>query len=100
MGLTHAQVGQALLKFWELPEAFANAARYHHDMAVATSGDQPLTTLVALADVMACVHGGAFETPGDRSRPGPPDGAEGISADQMCQALGGMDRRSRTWKSS
>ena len=38
IGMTHAQVGQGLLQFWELPEAFSNAARYHHDFARATDG--------------------------------------------------------------
>jgi HD-like signal output (HDOD) protein len=61
VGMTHAQVGQGLLQFWELPEAFTNAARYHHDLARATDGQQPLTGLVALADVLATVWGGSGE---------------------------------------
>lgn len=93
MGLTHAQVGQGLLKFWDLPDAFSDVARYHHDIAVATSGDQPLTTLVALADVMACVHGGAFEDPIKEEDLGRLMAAEGLSAEQMCQAMKGMDAK-------
>lgn len=93
MGMSHAQVGQALLKFWELPEAFSNAARYHHDMAVSTSGDQPLTTLVALADVLACVHGGAFENPVTEEQLGKLMATEGVGPDQMCQAMQGMDKK-------
>jgi HD-like signal output (HDOD) protein len=61
VGLTHAQVGQGLLQFWQLPDPFCDAARYHHDVAKATDGERPLTNLVALADVMACIHGGSFE---------------------------------------
>ncbi|NCQ35401.1 HDOD domain-containing protein, partial [bacterium] len=61
-GMTHAQVGQGLLKFWDLPTDFTKAARFHHDIAQATDPEQPLTGLVALADVLACVHGGDFET--------------------------------------
>lgn len=61
IGMTHAQVGQGLLQFWELPEAFSNAARYHHDIARATDGQQPLTGLVALADVLATVWGQSCE---------------------------------------
>ena len=53
IGMTHAHVGQGLMQFWELPEAFGNAARYHHDIARATDGQQPLTGLVALADVLS-----------------------------------------------
>jgi hypothetical protein len=54
-------VGQGLLQFWQLPDPFCDAARYHHDVAKATDGERPLTNLVALADVMACIHGGSFE---------------------------------------
>lgn len=61
IGMTHAQVGQGLLQFWELPEAFSNAARYHHDIARATDGHQPMTGLVALADVLATVWGQSCE---------------------------------------
>lgn len=93
VGLTHAQVGQALLKFWELPEAFSNAARYHHDMTIAAGGTQPLTTLVALADVMACVHGGAFENPATEEELGRLMAAEGVAADQICQAMRTMDQK-------
>lgn len=93
VGLTHAQVGQALLKFWELPEAFSNAARYHHDIAAATGGSQPLTTLVALADVMACVHGGAFESPSTEEDLGRLMAVEGLGADQICQAMRTMDQK-------
>lgn len=57
IGMTHAQVGQGLMQFWELPEAFSNSARYHHDYVRAADGQQPLTGLVALADVLATVWG-------------------------------------------
>lgn len=60
-GMTHAQVGQGLLQYWQLPDPFCDAARYHHDVATATDGSRPLTNLVALADVLAYVHSGAFE---------------------------------------
>jgi HD-like signal output (HDOD) protein len=93
MGLNHAQVGQALLKFWELPEAFSDAARNHHDTNTAASGEQPLTTLVALADVLACVHGGAFESPATEEDLGRLMAAEGLSAEQMCQAMQAMDQK-------
>jgi len=60
-GMTHAKVGQGLLQFWQLPDAFCDVARYHHDVAVATDGERPLTNLVALADVLAYVHSGSLE---------------------------------------
>jgi len=56
-----AKVGQGLLQFWQLPDAFCDVARYHHDVAVATDGERPLTNLVALADVLAYVHSGSLE---------------------------------------
>jgi HD-like signal output (HDOD) protein len=93
MGLSHAHVGQALLKYWELPEAFSNAARFHHDMGIAASGDQPLTTLVTLADIMACIHGGSFETPAAESDLLRLMALEGISAAQMGQAMQTMDEK-------
>jgi len=61
IGLAHTQVGQGLLQFWQLPESFADAARYNHDVATATDGQRPLTNLVGLADVMAGIHAGPFE---------------------------------------
>lgn len=92
-GFTHAQVGQGLLQFWELPQPFADAARYHHDIEQCTSGEQPLTTLVALADILACVHGGSFEPPASESDLGRLMGAAGVSAEALMIALAGMNRK-------
>ncbi|MBE0567593.1 MAG: HDOD domain-containing protein [Krumholzibacteria bacterium] len=92
-GFTHSQVGQGLLQFWELPQAFGDAARYHHDIEKATSGEQPLTTLVALADILACVHGGSFEPPASESDLGRLMSAAGVSTDALMIALSGMNRK-------
>ena len=92
-GFTHAQVGQGLLQFWELPQPFADAARWHHDIEVAGGGDQPLTTLVALADILACVHGGGFEPPACEADLGRLMTAAGVSTDALMLALGGMDAK-------
>lgn len=93
IGMTHAQVGQGLLQFWQLPEPFSNAARYHHDVARATDGEQPLTGLVALADVLATVWGTACE-------PTPPEAdlralinAHSPNPDRLRQALDGMQQK-------
>lgn len=94
-GMTHAQVGQGLLKFWELPTDFSKAARYHHDIAKATQPDQPLTTLVALADVLACVHGGGFEAAATEQDLEMLLDAAGVSMDQVLLALQGMDTKIR-----
>lgn len=92
-GMTHAQVGQGLLKFWELPDAFCDAARHHHDAAKASDGTRPLTNLVALADVLACVHGGAFEAPASEGDIGKLMAGGGFTVDHVVQALSGMDQK-------
>jgi HD-like signal output (HDOD) protein len=92
-GFTHSQVGQGLLQFWELPAAFADAARYHHDLEKSTSGEQPLTTLVALADILACVHGGSFEPPATEEALGRLMSSAGVSADALMIALTGMSQK-------
>ncbi len=92
-GLTHAQVGQGLLKFWELPVDFSNAARYHHDIDRACDGTQPLTNLVAIADVLACIHGGSFETPASEKDIDKLLAAAGLTMDHIQAALTGMDAK-------
>ena len=93
IGLTHSQVGQGLLQFWKLPDAFSDAARYHHDVARATDGERPLTNLVALADVMACIHGGAFESGGTEADLLALMKGLGVSLDNIKAALQAMDQK-------
>ncbi len=93
IGLTHCQVGQGLLQFWELPEAFGDAARHHHDVEVAAGGEQPLTNLVALADILACVHGEAFETPAPEADLQALMRAAGLDYADIGKALAGMDAK-------
>jgi len=92
-GFTHAKVGQGLLKFWELPDAFCNAARYHHDVNVAAGGDQPLTTLVAVADILACIYGGDFETDASEEDLNRLRSAAGLKPEHLCMALDAMDAK-------
>lgn len=92
-GFTHAKVGQGLLKFWELPDPFCNAARYHHDIKVAASGDQPLTNLVALADILASIHGGDFETDASEEDLNRLRSAAGLEPQHLCTALSAMDAK-------
>ena len=92
-GLTHAQVGQGLLKFWELPESFCDAARYHHDVNVAAGGEQPLTNLVALADILACIHGGDYETDASEDDLNRLRSASGLKPEHLCTALDAMDAK-------
>lgn len=92
-GLCHAQVGQGLLKFWELPEPFSNAARYHHEIDTAAGGDQPLTNLVALADILACIHGGDFETDASEEDLNRLISAAGLKPENLFTALSAMDSK-------
>ncbi len=92
-GMTHAQVGRGLLKFWGLPHPFSDAAGYHHDFARATDGSQPLTNLVALADVLACVHGGTFETAASEKDLEGLLAAAGLTMDHIRSALVNMDEK-------
>ena len=92
-GMTHAQVGQGLLKFWELPEDFGLAARYHHDVERACDGTQPLTNLVAVADVLACIHGGSFETAASEADIEQLLAAAGLTMEHIQSALVGMEAK-------
>lgn len=92
-GFTHAKLGQALLKYWELPEAFSQVARYHHDVDVAAGGEQPLTNLVALADILASIHGGEFETTADEAGLSRLRDAAGLKHEHLCSALEAMDQK-------
>ncbi len=92
-GFTHPQIGQGLLKFWELPESFTNSARFHHDVDVATCGEQPLTTLVALADILACIHGGEFETGASENDLSRLRRAAGLKPNNFWSALETMDQK-------
>lgn len=90
VGFTHSKIGQGLLQFWQLPQPFCDAARYHHDIDKATCGDQPLTNLVALADILACIHGGEFESPATENDLSRLMVAAGLSADNLMLAISGM----------
>jgi len=92
-GFTHAKLGQGLLKFWELPESFCDAARYHHDVEVAAGGEQPLTNLVALADILACIHGGDFETDASENDLNRLRKAAGLKPENLCAALDDMEQK-------
>ncbi len=92
-GFTHPKVGQGLLKFWGLPEPFCNAARFHHDVNVATAGDQPLTNLIALADILACIHGGDFETDASEDDLNRLRSAAGLKPEHLWSALEAMDAK-------
>jgi putative nucleotidyltransferase with HDIG domain len=53
LGLTHTKCGQKLLKQWKLPHALEQAVRFHHHGGILSSGDEPLVTIIGMADLMA-----------------------------------------------
>jgi putative nucleotidyltransferase with HDIG domain len=61
LGMDHAQVGQKLLQYWNLPDALQDAARRHHSLEICSGTSQPLTTMVAIGDTLARLHGSGFE---------------------------------------
>ena len=91
IGFTHTQIGEKLLSFWELPQTFCDVARYHHDMEKATGGEQPLTNLVGLADILACVHAGDFESPASEHDLSRLMSAAGLTTDKLRMAMHDMD---------
>jgi len=62
-GMDHAHAGLQLLKHWKLPRSLQQAIRYHHNAGIFTGKDNPLTSIVAMADSLASVFGNRFETP-------------------------------------
>lgn len=62
MGLGHAQAGQKLLKHWKLPRHLEQAVRFHHTGSVITSAEDPLASIVAMADTLAGAHGSRYES--------------------------------------
>jgi len=61
LGITHTKIGQKLLRHWKLPTRLVHAVRFHHNLTVATSGEEDLTPLIALADAMAGVQEQVYE---------------------------------------
>ncbi len=97
-GMSHTQVGQKLLQYWQLPEPLSSSVRFHHSIQTVTSGEQPLTALVALADVLACVHGGAFEKPIAEADLSKLNKAFGLTLDDFHRALNSMDEKIDTMR--
>jgi HD-like signal output (HDOD) protein len=93
LGMSHTSVGQRLMRFWQLPEPLQEAARWHHNVKIAAGREQPLTTLVALGDVLACIHGGGFERPLAEEHLARLLRLHCLDVGQIRTALGAMDRK-------
>jgi len=93
LGMSHAAVGQRLLEYWRLPTPLQEAVRHHHDLKTAAGRDQPLTTLVAFGDILACIHGGGFERPVAEDDLGRLLRLHCLETKQVRAALAQMDRK-------
>jgi putative nucleotidyltransferase with HDIG domain len=93
MGMSHASVGERLMAFWQLPEELQQAVRWHHNVQAICSREQPLATLVALGDVLACIHGGNFERPLAEEHLARVLRLHCLETDQVRAALGRMDEK-------
>jgi HD-like signal output (HDOD) protein len=51
IGLTHSEIGEFLIKNWNLPESLSDAVKYHHKPADAPN-DKILPSIIHLADYM------------------------------------------------
>jgi putative nucleotidyltransferase with HDIG domain len=67
LGIDHTRAGRKLLTKWKLPSQLIEAVRHHHNAAVVTGGDSPLTTIVALADALSPLYGITYETAPDHA---------------------------------
>jgi HD-like signal output (HDOD) protein len=93
LGMSHASVGQRLMAYWQLPTPLQEAARWHHNVKIASGREQPLTTLAALGDVLACIHGGAFEAPPSEVDLGRLLRLNCLEVSHVREALSSMDAR-------
>ncbi len=93
LGMSHASVGQRLMKFWQLPAVLQDSARWHHNDKTLAGGEQPLTTLVGLGDVLAGIHGGGFERAPGEEQVSRLMRVYGLEAGHVRSALAQMDGR-------
>ena len=93
LGMSHASVGQRLMRYWQLPDVLQEAARWHHDIKTVSGREHPLATLVALGDLLACIHGGGFERPLAEADLGRLLRLHCLEMTQVRAALSGMDRK-------
>lgn len=100
IGLTHAQVGQDLLQYWQLPDPFCDAAQFHHDVERATDGERPPTNLGALADVLAVIHGDSCGSRVSGSDLLALMGGPGVTLDGIKAVLKDMDQKIEDIRSS
>ena len=93
IGLNHNRAGQKLLHHWKLPKALCDAARFHHNAKIVTGKDDPLVSIVALADVLSCAHGLRYEKPIDEADFRLLVKRTGLDVSQVGEILGKMDSR-------
>lgn len=57
LGLGHPEVGELVLRKWNLPECFCEVTRFHHDPEAAPASGQDLVALVHVASALAHTFG-------------------------------------------
>jgi len=60
LGITHTEAGTRLLEHWQIPEKLCRATRFHHSPKLASVTNEPLISLVILADILSIVRGCIF----------------------------------------
>jgi len=60
MGTTHTEVGNLLLKHWQVPDSLCRVVRLHHADNLGDPEKEPLLSSVMLADILSCVKGWHF----------------------------------------
>ena len=93
LGMSHASVGERLMQFWQLPENLQASVRWHHNVKTICGREQPLATVVALGDVLACIHGGKFERPLEEEHLARMLRLHCLEMSQIRTALGHMDEK-------
>lgn len=53
LGFDHAEAGASLAERWNFPAVLVDSIRFHHDLSQSLQQDQPLSFIVAIANLMA-----------------------------------------------
>lgn len=93
VGLTHQRAGHILLSAWCLPEQICEIARMHHSRHDVITGERPILSVVALADLLSRVAGMGVESPASERLLVPLLRTVGLSMSDVADVLHGIDMR-------
>ncbi len=91
-GANHAEIGMRLLEHWKLPESLCRVARFHHSSKHTTSEEEPLISIVRLADIIASVKGNFFIEIAAKEMVAESLGTAGLSIADCTKLLAEIDR--------